>query len=327
MEDIFFSIIVPCYNVQDYLAECVQSVLAQTYGRYEVLLVDDGATDATPELCDQFGASDERFRVYHKKNGGLSDARNYGMERAEGEYFIFLDSDDFIERNALVRFNAAIRDTHPDVLLTRLTEYYSDDDIVEQDEQMEEYFRDGITAEKAFLWDMTKSKSSWPACKKILAKRFIDKHDLRFLKGYLHEDLEWSSRAMMYAETFAVCAETWYYHRMRREGSITNTISPKRITDVIEMSSMLLNGMDIKTLSDDRRNILINRIMRSIYPQLSFYRKLSSDGKTAVINCCKENRDLFRIAPEKRHRVFSLCAGILGFRTALNLLALIGGVV
>lgn len=91
------SVIVPIYNVEAYLDRCIQSIFAQTYKNLEIILVDDGSPDRCPELCDQYAKSDVRVMVIHKKNGGLSDARNYGIEQANGEYIVFVDSDDYIE--------------------------------------------------------------------------------------------------------------------------------------------------------------------------------------------------------------------------------------
>lgn len=327
MEEILFSFIVPCYNVQDYLEKCVKSILSQTYRNYEIVLVDDGATDSTPQLCDRLAASDERIYVYHKENGGLSDARNYGMERAKGDYFVFVDSDDFISEKALECFVPCIQESQPDVLLTRLSDYYSDADIVEQDTGMEAFFVDGVTLEKALEWDMKRSESSWPAQKKILSQNFIRKYELRFLKGFLHEDVDWSSRVMMYAETFGICTEPWYYHRMQRKGSITNTMSYKRLTDVIEMSARLIYGEEMHLVADERRSIIADRIMRSVYSMLAFYGELSKEGKAAVVACCKENRMVFQSAPEGRHKVFTVFVGIFGFRISLSLLAGVGDIV
>lgn len=99
------SIIIPVYNVAEYLLNCVQSVLKQTYTDFEILLVDDGSTDSSKELCDKLVEKDSRIKVFHKKNGGLSSARNYGIEKALGEYIIFLDSDDYwIENDILFLF-------------------------------------------------------------------------------------------------------------------------------------------------------------------------------------------------------------------------------
>lgn len=96
------SIIIPVYNVAEYLVECVQSVLNQTYADFEILLIDDGSTDSSKELCDELVTKDGRIKAFHKKNGGLSSARNYGIDRALGEYILFLDSDDYwVENNFL----------------------------------------------------------------------------------------------------------------------------------------------------------------------------------------------------------------------------------
>ena len=92
-----FSVVIPAYNVADYLEKCVASVRAQTCADWEVLLVDDGSTDGvTGKLCDVLGQGDDRFRVIHQENGGLGTARNTGMEAARGEYLVFLDSDDYL---------------------------------------------------------------------------------------------------------------------------------------------------------------------------------------------------------------------------------------
>lgn len=96
------SIIIPIYNVKDYLKECIDSVLMQTFRNFEVLLIDDGSTDLSGELCDKISLNDSRIRVFHKLNGGPSSTRNYGIDRALGEYIIFLDSDDYwIDKDTL----------------------------------------------------------------------------------------------------------------------------------------------------------------------------------------------------------------------------------
>ena len=91
------SVIVPIYNVEKYLARCVDSIVNQTYKNLEIILVDDGSPDRCPQMCDDYAEKDSRIKVIHKKNGGLSDARNAGMAVATGEYISFIDSDDWIE--------------------------------------------------------------------------------------------------------------------------------------------------------------------------------------------------------------------------------------
>lgn len=111
------SIVIPVYNVAEYLIECVQSVLNQTYTNFEILLIDDGSTDSSKELCDELTYKDPRIKAFHKKNGGLSSARNYGIDKATGEYIIFLDSDDYwIENNILSLFIKKLQTENLDVV-------------------------------------------------------------------------------------------------------------------------------------------------------------------------------------------------------------------
>lgn len=104
------TVIIPVYNILDYLPRCVQSVLDQTYRNLEILLVDDGSTDGTGELCDRLGAKDRRIRVFHKENGGSSSARNLGLSHANGEYVGFVDSDDYIDQEMYEMLLTAVRE-------------------------------------------------------------------------------------------------------------------------------------------------------------------------------------------------------------------------
>ena len=95
------SVVVPIFNVKDYLEECLESLIKQSYASFEVLMVNDGSTDESESICLKYAQKDERFKYFYKQNGGLSDARNYGIDRAAGNYITFLDSDDYVEMNYL----------------------------------------------------------------------------------------------------------------------------------------------------------------------------------------------------------------------------------
>lgn len=111
-----FSLILPCYNVEKYVERCVRSILEQDFADYEIILVDDGARDATPAICDRLAAQDGRICVIHKENGGLSSARNAGLEAACGEYVWFIDSDDWIEPDALTTLYSVCADGAPEIV-------------------------------------------------------------------------------------------------------------------------------------------------------------------------------------------------------------------
>ena len=143
------SIIVPVYNVEQYLEKCVCSIINQTYKNLEIILVDDGATDSSGNMCDELAKSDNRIKVYHKENGGLSDARNYGVERATGEYIGFVDSDDYIDSEMYEKLYEAIKKEDVDVAecnfrfiySNRITNYTDDKYylVLNKDEYTKEY--------------------------------------------------------------------------------------------------------------------------------------------------------------------------------------------
>lgn len=110
------SIIIPVYNVEKYLATCLDSVINQTYKNLEILLIDDGSTDSSGLICEQYSKKDTRIKTIHKKNGGLSDARNVGISYASGDYISFIDSDDFIDINTFTILNQYIKQYNADII-------------------------------------------------------------------------------------------------------------------------------------------------------------------------------------------------------------------
>ena len=115
--NIKFSIMTPVYKVERYLPECIESVLGQTYGNFEFILVDDGSPDHSGEICDEYAKKDSRIRVFHKPNGGLMHTRRYALERAQGDYYVFLDSDDYLSLDTLETLNRYISETGVDCVI------------------------------------------------------------------------------------------------------------------------------------------------------------------------------------------------------------------
>ena len=210
------SIIVPVYNVEQYLEKCVCSIINQTYKNLEIILVDDGATDSSGNMCDELAKSDNRIKVYHKENGGLSDARNYGVERATGEYIGFVDSDDYIDSEMYEKLYEAIKKEDVDVAecnfrfiySNRITNYTDDKYylVLNKDEYTKEY----VTMNRIFGAAWTK------LIKSSLAK------EIKFPKGKLFEDGFYSLELMKKARNFVIF-DSPYYNYVMRENSITNS--------------------------------------------------------------------------------------------------------
>ena len=119
-EENFLSVIVPVYNVAPYLRQCLDSIKTQTFGDWEAILVDDGSTDESGRICDEYSKQDERFQTIHKKNGGIVSARKEGLSKARSKYITFIDSDDWIEKDAFKTYSDEIKRTNADILITGL---------------------------------------------------------------------------------------------------------------------------------------------------------------------------------------------------------------
>lgn len=131
-----YSVIVPIYKVEEYLTKCIESILAQTYENFELILVDDGSPDNCPLICDEYAKKDSRIKVIHKKNGGLVSARKAGLEIATGEYICFVDGDDFITGKMLETFNETIEKGQCDIVCAEYSKYYDEKHIVHEKQKI-----------------------------------------------------------------------------------------------------------------------------------------------------------------------------------------------
>ena len=137
-----YSIIVPIYKVEDYLTKCIESILAQTYKNFELILVDDGSPDNCPKICDEYAQKDNRVKVVHKENGGLVSARKAGLEIALGDYICFVDGDDFISSDMLENYENVLSNNNADMICTGYSKYYSEDKIVSVPQNITDGFYD-----------------------------------------------------------------------------------------------------------------------------------------------------------------------------------------
>lgn len=213
------SVIVPVYKVESYLKRCVDSILGQTYSNLEVILVDDGSPDRCGEICDYYAKKDSRVKVVHKENGGLSDARNAGLDCAKGEIISFIDSDDWIEESMYTRLIENMERFHSDVSVGGVT------DILEKDEGYE-VVKTTQTGE-IVNWSCGKEEAmkkyfqgAWSAWDKIYVKSIFD--TLRFPKGEINEDEAIVLQILDQCKVVAYTNES-FYNYIKRENSITTS--------------------------------------------------------------------------------------------------------
>ncbi len=198
------SVIIPVYKTEEYLARCLESILAQSYQNIEILLVDDGSPDRCPQICDEWAQNYENIRVIHKENGGLSSARNAGIEAATGKYIAFVDSDDAIEKNMLERLYFVAEKHQAEVAMLQYAEVQEGNEppIVQAAE--ERVYR-GEEIKKAFLQLKIDS-----VCVGLYLRTAMQ--DQRFLEGKTSEDIPFNFEVFQKINTFVYLPERRYYY-------------------------------------------------------------------------------------------------------------------
>ena len=212
------SIIIPIYNVEHYLCKCIDSVLAQTYKDIEVILVDDGSPDACPQICDEYSKTDRRIKVIHKENGGLSSARNAGLDIAMGEYIMFVDSDDWILPEMVANMLKKLQDVQADMCLCGLNR------VNEKNEKLSSvsYSDTVLTKHDAYELLVQGNVVFIVACAKLYRRHIFD--ELRFHEGKIHED-EFISHHVIGKCNRIVSVKMPYYQYLQRNGSIIRSLN------------------------------------------------------------------------------------------------------
>lgn len=284
MEKGLISVIIPVYNVEQYLRECLDSVLAQTYSSYEVIMIDDGSTDRSGDICDEYAARDTRFRVIHKENGGLSVARNTGFDLSCGEYVYFLDSDDLLEPDALEELLSTMEGSNADFAFFEAITFRDQDPdaaVVQGYFRSREY--ETLPGIDVFgkLSSNNEFKTAIPTY--FWRRSFISSNSLAFLPGVLYEDLIFSFAAFCVAKKAAHCHRTLYRRRLR-EGSIVTSKPGKRN---FESMCTVFNSV-VKTAANNNviaRKGVSDYIGRCGMRTVELYSALSPDDKK---NCRRE---------------------------------------
>ena len=228
MSEPLISVIVPVYNVGEYLNRCIESIVTQTYTKLEIILVDDGSSDDCPELCDLWAEKDARIKVIHKQNGGLSDARNKGMALATGEYISFIDSDDWIASEFYERLYTAIKQDGSDLAACTVCMVWEDGSPEKLLTVRENLVLNRNQAQLALL-EETKLKQ--PVWYKLYKTDLIK--DIPFEFGKYHEDVFWSYQAIGKAKSVSLIDYIGYFYWQRKGSIMSDGFSLKRL-DALE---------------------------------------------------------------------------------------------
>ncbi len=221
------SVIVPIYNVEKYLDKCIQSIINQTYTNLEIILVDDGSPDNCGEICEQYAKNDSRIKVIHKENGGLADARNFGIDQMTGDYVAFVDSDDYIHPQMYERMMDVMEQKNADIVISSWKYVHEDKDEVIQklSANQEISIFEKNTIQNLYFDNSDKRVTFTVAWNKLYKKEIFD--TLRFPKGKVHEDEFVTFKTLYNANKVAYIDEELYYYLVRSV-SIMGSFNLKR---------------------------------------------------------------------------------------------------
>ena len=222
------SVIVPIYNVEKYLARCVDSIVNQTYKNLEIILVDDGSPDRCPQMCDDYAEKDSRIKVVHKKNGGLSDARNAGMAVATGEYISFIDSDDYVSDDFFECLLDVMNKENSDIAECSVVKFYEDNRFDEFIDDLSVKTYDTQDAMSALIAENPFHQHVW---NKLYKTELVK--DIPYAVGKLNEDEFWTYRVFGRANKVARLNKTMYYY-FQRNSSIMGVGYNIRRLDALE---------------------------------------------------------------------------------------------
>jgi glycosyltransferase involved in cell wall biosynthesis len=229
------SVIIPVYKVEAYLRQCVDSVLNQTYQNLEIILVDDGSPDNCPKICDEYAVNDKRVKVIHKINGGLSDARNAGLNASTGEFILFLDSDDYwIGADSVKELSEFLdKQEKVDIIYFDRVTFYENSygkKVVPKEYDLDRV--NGKSKTEVLTYFISEGIFIVSACHKLIRKSILIDNDIVFEKGLLSEDLDWNFKLTLCAEHFFVINNPFYGYR-KRAGSITTSFGIKNANDLL----------------------------------------------------------------------------------------------
>lgn len=319
------SIVIPIYNVEKYLRECINSVTSQTYPNIEIILVDDGSTDNSKAICKEYEQKYSDVKLVIKENGGLSDARNAGILKSTGQYILFLDADDYWDNSNFILdlVEYIKKNSNIDYIFFKYKYFYQHRNqflqpIYNLDAQKISG-KSGIECLDYIFRNM--EKFDWFAWAGIVRRDFIIEHNLFFVKDRKYEDMLWTPQVFINAKLVGFYDKYVYIYRLEREGQITSEISAKSLEDNIFVAMTWFNYLsNIPMENNLKKKLFLNLNLRYFYA-IKYAGFLGFEEKKLLITMLKKNKYLLQYCKGKNKIIRFLC-NMIGFTLAIQLLYL-----
>ena len=306
------SIIVPVYQVENYIRQCIDSILVQTFTDFELILVDDGSKDRSGKICDEYAVLDQRVKVIHKENGGLSDARNCGMDQAVGNYFMFVDSDDYIAPTMLEYLYKALMNKEADIAVCNFLHFFEEDRKRDFSTNIQSEVLSG--AEIFYSRKNERVYGIWTVAWNKLYKRET-LGNVRFRFGKYHEDEFWANDIYQMDIKVVTIPECLYYYR-QRDNSIMGRKNIKRDFDILEA----LQERIAVYFMDERHADQAYKVMIFSLEYLAESKKLitNKDEENQFLQAEKKTKDMIkRLKKMKLSKIKSVSLVFIGMNPCL----------
>lgn len=287
-----FTLIIPIYNAEKYLCKTLDSVKKQTFSNYEVLLIDDGSTDGSEEICKEFVKKDKRFKLLQKANGGVCSARNLGIENAQGEYIVFIDSDDIIEATLLADCIQKIQESKADILLFGMRF-----DIEKEGEIIKSYSKSipsvifyNVELNTYYL-NLYNNNYITSMCNRVTKSELIRKNQIRFdVKITNYEDMAFGLECLRYARKIQVLEQCYYHYIVRDDFGMSRKYKPQLSNTIKPTVELLVENISKLDLSNEIKAEAYKDIQRILW--------------LGVANICRCNESFLK----KKKSIKELCS-------------------
>ena len=229
-KDVLLTVVIPVYNVEKYLKRCIESILIQEWKNYDILLVDDGSTDSSPQICDDYAKVYDFISVIHKKNGGLSEARNTGISHAKGDYVYFPDSDDWLEPQTFKELADVLESQEFDIVSFNREFVKGEEDTIVSDPLVTQVYE----GKDAFVQMLKHSYITGFANDKIYKKSLFIDNNISFPKGKYYEDLGTNYKLFLSAKNVFATNQKYYHYLIDNPDSITQSWNEQKFSDMFE---------------------------------------------------------------------------------------------
>ena len=313
-----YSFIIPVYNVEKWLKDCVESVLSQTYMDYEIILVDDGSTDKSGTICDDYSEKHQNITVIHQKNAGLSMARNVGVLNSASEYIIFLDSDDFwTDNTALERINC-LTSPQVDIIVFSSVNYYENSGKTVNDRYDYPEILNTLSSEECIDYMIKHDLFNVSACKRVFKRSFFVTNDLFFKPGIKSEDIEQGIRTANCLPIYKFLNSKFYVYR-HRESSISTTVGEKHIEDYLNTIETYANFMGY--YNDHIQTVLLSYLGYQYALLLAYFTSTRMKNRQGTLKKLKSFSYLLSYPGYPRTEKINKAYKILGFNLTRFMLA------